>query len=399
MSFAKPRTSVGRIAAIAVANLLVFGLSVAALEFAAALFTQKPADYTESHWRFNHTWKPNGEQLHSEFIGDNPDFPDPYLHVYNAQGWIEDYDIELEKPAGTFRIFYVGDSFTEGTVPMDESVPSRVEGALNELAGDGPRRFEVINTGTGSYSTLIYYLLIRYAILDYSPDLIVVNVDMSDNYDDWSYAESMVLDENGDPFAAPPRNIYSSPFLEVEGGELVEANPWNRLQLYLYANSYAYNLILEKFPPRRHFEEEVEFASLERWPWCKPTLDEKAKEQLEFTLGLVRKIAGLCLENGVKLMLTGVPHYPQYHGSDRGRGRPRMSNRPHDELQRVSVEEGTPFLNSYEVLKPLIEGTRRTRYYHSPDIHFNPRGYEIWADAQLEFLLDPRNGLLPRFGS
>ena len=76
-----------------------------------------------------------------------------------------------------------------------------------------------------------------------------------------------------------------------------------------------------------------------------------------------------------------------------------MSNRPHDELQRVSVEEGTPFLNSYEVLKPLIEGTRRTRYYHSPDIHFNPRGYEIWADAQLEFLLDPRNGLLPRFGS
>lgn len=148
MSSRKPCSSVGRIAAIAAANLLTFAFFVAAIEFAASLFTQKPDDYFERHWRFNHTWKPNGEQLHTEFVGDNPDFPDPYLHVYNAQGWLEDYDIALEKPAGIFRIFYVGDSFTEGTVPMDESVPSRVEppprGAAARVEGNGNSLPELI---------------------------------------------------------------------------------------------------------------------------------------------------------------------------------------------------------------------------------------------------------------
>jgi len=28
-------------------------------------------------------------------------------------------------------------------------------------------------------------------------------------------------------------------------------------------------------------------------------------------------------------------------------------------------------------------------------MHFNPRGYRLWADAQLVFLLDPAHALLP----
>jgi hypothetical protein len=29
-------------------------------------------------------------------------------------------------------------------------------------------------------------------------------------------------------------------------------------------------------------------------------------------------------------------------------------------------------------------------------MHFNPAGYQAWAEAQIGFLLDPQNDLLPK---
>jgi hypothetical protein len=53
-------------------------------------------------------------------------------------------------------------------------------------------------------------------------------------------------------------------------------------------------------------------------------------------------------------------------------------------------------LNSYEALKNKIVGTEVTEYYWSNDpTHFNIKGNQIWAEAQLDMLLDPRNALLP----
>jgi hypothetical protein len=54
-----------------------------------------------------------------------------------------------------------------------------------------------------------------------------------------------------------------------------------------------------------------------------------------------------------------------------------------------------PYHNAFEALKPLITGTPQTHYYYAGDMHFNPRGYRIWADAQYRFLTDGANHLLP----
>src|SRR3989337_3943018 len=91
-----------------------------------------PRDYSNigtvmPHAVLNHTWIPNSIADHSQWI----DVGIPtYRHYHNAQGWVEEYDVTQKKPANTFRIFYVGDSFPEGTCGMDESLPSRVEAAL-----------------------------------------------------------------------------------------------------------------------------------------------------------------------------------------------------------------------------------------------------------------------------
>ncbi len=71
---------------------------------------------------------------------------------------------------------------------------------------ENPTRFEVINTGTASYSPVIYYILLRHYLLPYEPDLVVLAVDMTDDYDDHVYRESLIRDSGGNPWAAPPND-------------------------------------------------------------------------------------------------------------------------------------------------------------------------------------------------
>src|SRR5262249_10327984 len=150
-----------------------------------------------------------------------------------------DHDVTVAKPKGTFRIFYVGDSFIQGTVPMDQSVPSRVQQALEPAFRSRGRSLEVVNTGTWSYSPTIYYVLLRYYLLDYTPDLVVLPVDMTADYDDWKYAFSVVNDPEGKPYAVPPRQLEASMFVDTRDGA-VEAT-WNlKLHMFLFQSSYFY---------------------------------------------------------------------------------------------------------------------------------------------------------------
>ena len=106
---------------------------------------------------------------------------------FNADG-MRDRQHQLEKPAGTYRVLVLGDSFMEALqVPFETSLPSLVERGLAERTG---RPVEVINGATSGWGTddqLRYYT--EYAA-KYKPDLILVAMtlhnDISDNLrEDW----------------------------------------------------------------------------------------------------------------------------------------------------------------------------------------------------------------------
>jgi hypothetical protein len=42
-----------------------------------------------------------------------------------------------------------------------------------------------------------------------------------------------------------------------------------------------------------------------------------------------------------------------------------------------------------------VKGTAQEAFYFHRDIHLNPRGYTLWAKAQLAVLLNPASQLLP----
>ena len=377
-------------------------LLIVIMEFVSSLLVSIPGMNVVAHPRLNHTWKPNSNFIHTEWIAQNPEFPESYTHYYNRQGWLEKYDVQEEKPESTYRIFYLGDSFTEGTAPMDQSVPSIVERNLNDLVKNTNLTFEVINTGTTSYSPTLFYLLVRYVLKDYSPDLIVVNVDMTDDFDDWKYSQTLTRDKEGNPIFAPPRELYASTYIDTENGA-IKATLWSRIRLFLTQNSYTYRLVVKaknkvfgtNIDKVKLTSDELAQESYQRWAWCQKTWDDLTVTNVANSLDLLRRLVNWSQQNDIKIMITGVPHYWQYSGGVDGRGEPRWSSRPHYEFANLAKDLHVPYLNSFEQLEPIIRGTSQTEFYYKDNMHFNPRGYAVWAEAHVEFLTGSENSLLP----
>jgi len=83
------------------------------------------------------------------------------------------------KPAGTYRVVVIGDSFTfAGKVQYDDNFAKRLERMLN-LNLDHPRA-EVLNWGIPGYSTEQEVPLVRKAVGEYGADLVVLEITLND---------------------------------------------------------------------------------------------------------------------------------------------------------------------------------------------------------------------------
>jgi hypothetical protein len=387
-----PKKPLGRRRKLAFAvalNLVVLGAVVLGLEVFGSFHAAKPTESFVASVRLDHTWPANGARYVWSWAAKNPEFGGPFWRRTNSQGWLHDTDVASKKPPGTYRVFYVGDSFTEGCVPAEDTVPVRVERYLDE-AGLHP---EVVNTGVWGYSPLIEYVLIRYVLAAYEPDLIVLNVDMTDDFDDWKYAQSAIYDADGLPWAVPPRDLSKSPFTETASGATkktlaTEAHMW------LFKHSYFYNYLRDRAPHVDPPPQAPAPGLAQHFDWCiQNPWDDFTRTNAERTLLLVREIALLCGKLGIKLLVTAVPHWEQFSGGANGGA--RWSLRPIHEIERAARSGGAAYFDSYAALAPAIKGTLQPDFYWRDDMHFNPKGSRLWAEANKAALRDPALGLLP----
>lgn len=310
----------------------------------------------------------------------------PYPLTVNAQSWVEEYDVSKDKPAGVYRIFYVGDSTVQGVVAPEYKMVELVEQGLNRSAAGGLRH-EVINTGTSSYSFLLYYLMIKTQLLDYHPDLVVINIDMTDLVNDYVYRQSAVFEESGVVVAvSPPEEdvrfrYYSTPEGVVRREERPRAcrwlSSWSGIAYYLarLADRAQWRAI------------EAGFDLDESANWLKKEWSPEIRGNIDASMTVLADTIRLLRRHGVKVCVTGVPHYGQYTGA--------LSDRPHAVLEQLARSNDVPYLNSYEALMGAMKGSRQSDYYWAEDpSHFNRDGNRVWAEAQLAFLRDPGLGLL-----
>jgi len=127
---------------------------------------------------------------------------------------LRDHEFSEGKPPHTFRILMLGDSFTEGDgVETNQTFSKLIEAGLDSLVS--PLHYEVINAGVGSYSTILHYLYLTHGGLALEPDLVILNFDLSDVYDDIQYTKLARFDNNGVPAGVSPgvEEQPSSPIL------------------------------------------------------------------------------------------------------------------------------------------------------------------------------------------
>lgn len=362
-------------------GLIVAAVIVAALEGACRVLNIPPTSNQVIHPVLNHTWRPNTSFVHREFAERGVP---PYTHTYNAQAWIEGHDIKRAKPPGTFRIFYLGDSYTEGTCPMEQSVPRRVESALRPYFAKRNLALEVVNTGTSSYAPSLYYLVLK-EILPYEPDLIMIDVDLTDVFDDSLYRTSAQFDAAGDLIAVRPEGPLTNTFIRNAQG-LRELSLLERTLNSARRHSHLANLLFLAKVAEPNLPTTSSVPDI--FAWCRSEWDAGLRAQVEYSQDMLRRSLALAAKHQIKAALTVVPHLEQFQG--------RFSLLPNQAIQKLSSEIGTPYLDSFAALSARLGGKDPASWYIPGDMHFNPAGYQAWAEAQVGFLLDPQNDLLPK---
>ncbi len=109
------------------------------------------------------------------------------FYSINSKG-IRDREFEIPKPDDVFRIIVLGDSVTFGTeYPVELTYPKVLEKLLNKKPGANIR-YEVLNAGVCSYNAVQKFLLLKNKLLDYEPDMIILQF-LNDDY----YRNAVVL--------------------------------------------------------------------------------------------------------------------------------------------------------------------------------------------------------------
>ncbi len=104
--------------------------------------------------------------------------------VHNRQGFRNLEDLPEVKPAGEFRIFFIGGSttYTVGIKDNRHIFSERLEEALNHEAGTRrtPVRFRVVNAGLGAATSAENLARLIFLIHPYEPDLVIIQHGMND---------------------------------------------------------------------------------------------------------------------------------------------------------------------------------------------------------------------------
>ncbi len=319
----------------------------------------------------NHVWIPNQTRVVRDF--EKAGIP-PYTRKVNGQGFIMEREPGLQKPERAYRIAYVGDSFTEGTCPEVDSLPAIVERSLRIPGFDS---VDVINAGTPSYAPTLYYLLVKTKLLAYRPDLLVVNVDMTDVFDDSLYSATLRSDSNGDPIACPPGHPLLTTHRRTERGlEALSAS--QRAVLWLSERSGSIRMVLEVVSQIRARSQKRQTEVPPAFAWCGADRSPATQHDVAHSMDMLARVIRLAKTQGIKIVITAVPHLKQLEG--------KWSLQPMNDIAAVCAQENVPFLNPVEAFKQRLGSTPPEKIYIPGDMHFNADGYRMWGEIQVEFL-------------
>ncbi len=347
---------------------------------------------------------------------------DPLLHHRLKRNWtghvlgeefrtnslgLRDREYRLQKPEGTFRIFMLGDSFTEGGgLRLSQTVAKQVERMLNGRPCG--KRFEVINGGTPSYSPITEYLQLKLIGLQLHPDLVVLNFDMTDVHDDLARTVTARLDANGLPLAEGSDRLADAAFLTPPLRKPRILRFLDPLEVFLNRHSRLYHDVREstigqwlfgslKLTPERL--EALHLIGNIQYDITSITRDGDfpgMQEAWTLTKRYIVGIRDLARERGLAFVFVVYPHAQQVSADESPAGRRKFgigpgfyaSERPFQILEELGRQEGFPVINLLSLFRQR-EVTEAPLYWYD-DPHFNAQGARVLAEGIFAGLLKHR---------
>jgi hypothetical protein len=294
-------------------------------------------------------------------------YPEPAVYEYNDQGLRDPRDVSLPKPPGVRRVFVMGDSFTEGSYYAN-TMAVVLERALRRAAPD--RGYEVFNAGCLSYSPLLYYLRFKHQLLGLQPDAVVVNVDLTDVYDDnYRYAPKCIWATDGEP-----ERIYQPRARRIK----------TFIKDKLYLGRVAASILIRLQAPRvvPYHDDPVMHEAFSYFSTL-PIDSPRWQKDVDFLLTNLARLIALCRESGIELVITTVPHREQIVPDAQG----RLWNRELERrIEALCAREGVAYYSPFEGIARAVRAGEPL--YILDEFHFTPEGQQLWSGLVSAFLVD-----------
>lgn len=296
------------------------------------------------------------------------------------------HDVEhtLQKPAGTFRVLILGDSFVEAIqVPLEKAFHKIVEKELNRRM-DFP--VEIISLGRSGAGTQKSYEILLETGIRFRPDLVLMQFLSNDLIDNSPLLKKEENDQE------ERRKQYIPQLREAYFRYLwVKSSRFNQLFALKLARLYQ-GFRVSKYADRDKYG----FIHLNTLVFCDDYshLWERAWRR---TQRFIRLTQDLSEENDTTFLLVSFPEMWRVGSVEEIDRRMKAMNRDALDyqwdfnktdriLRDFCQKEGIPFLSLLPVFREAHRKFRKKLHF-AFDMHLNERGHRMAAEAILEYLL------------
>ncbi len=353
--------------------VVFYGVAVAALVVLIdhglqRLLVGEIVSYTERHPIYDHHLVPS-----STTLVRSPAF---LCEIRANSLGIRGPEIEIPRPPGVYRILMLGDSFTMGKgVAEDETFSARLEARLNRRVAELPHeRYEVINAGVDSFSPLLEFLQLRHLHDAIEPNMVVVNIDMSDLLQDQGSHGLIEFDER-----RWPRRLNTA---GTDGEDHVSR--LNDRQRFIYLNFYYLAAFYRGYiePPPHGFAM-IALAAPEVVEHTLNVEQAKFDQAWSHLFQSLTWIREYCDSRSLPLLLTVYPWAHQVNEREcRFAIREfvpeqyELSGRSEERIATFAADNGVPLQNVFAAFR---EASGREPLYFDADIHWTAAGHALMA--------------------
>lgn len=331
----------------------------------------------------------------------------------NSYG-LRDYEYPLQKPAQTYRILMLGDSFIEGFgAEVSDTFGKILERSLTEFSG---KKIEVINAGVSGWGPLSEYLYLREYGIKFQPDLVILNFNATDFYDDWDYysrltTEAKQLLQNEDDLkntsleaalsqthqqeVFTPKPLYTESVNDPNNIPFVS----DKIKFFLNKNFYTYRFLtrsIKLFFGRANIVEvspQQDRGKIEKDLFAITRKDDINEYRELFTKPKedILKMKKLTENHNAKLFIVLVPHGHMVNGREWGTGRIPWGFEKNKVYSTQSLQEIAKWakentIESFDLTPNLKEAAKDQKLYFTYDGHWNKKGHVVVAQALLGVL-------------